>query len=340
MIDLKFICNQILKTDIRDVSNENNFFESIYKYQIALLGKIYEAQVKIKEMEETNKSNPKLSYKFITYTKPLTLKVSTLVVDVDKLPEEDNQFVNRDYIDNVVANFYQKKDNVSSHISQEVVITSLTDSPLLNDIYFQENYLNTINPKIIDCALINQEIESLDSNNLIGYLDCKDYIVSIDDVIDLSKKVLRNENESFILTHSSIKLEFATINNTTIKGLYLTKSSYYLNRKDTFAMYVAQDNPYLSDKALINDVLKENTNMVKVIDLIGDLNKTKASKQWQTPGVIKTDSMQTDIINKIKSALDTGDSVDSNELISKEELEEILNYVVQKLESITGACYE
>lgn len=339
MINIEDICKAYKLSDINNVDNENSFFNNVFSLQQELLNKTTECAYKLFEINETHKQVPTLDRRLITYDKELTLLANTITIKISKAPTEDNSFVNENYIDAVSKNKYQRYDEVSVVVSQKI-LNSLdgTISPLLNDSYFLQNYLNNNNITLTDCSVTKTDFsQTLEDGQLIGFLDCQEYIVKVDDIIDLSSKSVRNLNNNFALNSSYLLVGDVSVEEANIVSIYLKQSNYYLNNKDTYDKYVTNSNLYLSN-AVMSDELSLNSNIKKTIDVYNQFDTLIASKDWEATDLIKTDSNQTGIVDALSDSIENNTELTSNEVISYEELKAVLSNVTDKLSAITGEC--
>jgi len=339
MIDINQFCEKIQTTNITDVENENLFFETVFQEQKRILNDIYKSKVLLKEIKETWKENPKLSYNFLVYDKNIKLKSNKLTIVIDSEIKEENNFVNEQYLEDVVQNFYQNIENVSSFIEQEVVLSS-NGSPLVNLNYFIDNYLTIKKPVITDCVIEQQTIEEIGDNNLIGLIDCYTYIIPIKTIIDLTDKNIKNLDNTMSLTKDSFRFLRLKIIDSPVTSIYLTQSSLYLNNATTKELYITNQNNYILDEIVVSDELEEKSNFLKTITLFKIFEETKAKKNWTVPELIKTDSNQTGLSNKIIEAVRKNETLDTNELVSYEELELAMEHIISELTTITEVCNE
>lgn len=341
-MNVENLCNGYLQSSINDVDKENAFFNEAYIFQVSLLKKAIQAQYKLLEIKETQKKSPTLDRTFVQYDKDITINTNTLYIIIKKQITESSIFVDADYIDSVCSNKYQFYDKISSFLNQKTTISKDDSiSSLVSEPYFNTTYLNKNNCIISNSSLKSTAItENIPPNKLIGLLDCKNYIIQIDDIIDISSYSIKNNLNTFFCSETFFLVDGLLLNETQIEAIYLKESNYYLNNETTFNMYITKTNNYLSDNTIINDSLYKNINTKKVIDVYSDFNNKKAKKQWKVPTLTKTDSNKTNIVKIITDAVEKGTNIENNEVISYEELIAIMNNITDKLIAITGTCDE
>ena len=337
-MDLELICKNFYSSDITDVSVENSFFIELYNKQKELLQKTLKARYLLEQLKRTNSQNPVLDSFFFYYDKSINIKTGNLTIEINTDVTESNQFVDKEYIDVVISNKYQKENSISSYIYQQIINddTDTSKDILLTTDYFLASFFNTIKKTITNSTVVNKGFNNKESNEIVGLIEASEVLIKKDDIIPLNTYVLKSANVT--VTYNSIETTSIEISSSDVKEIYCTDSNYLINNINFKKQFITYDNLYLNDNALINDVLKENTNMVKVIDLITMLGNTKAPKSWNVPYLIKTDSGETKVSDKITQAVANGEEIDTDEPISYEEFINSVNSILDKVYSAIGEC--
>jgi len=337
-MDISLLCKQFALSDITNVDTENSFFKEMYKLQKELLQKILKAEYLLEQLKRTNSENPILDSAFFYYDKEVTISSNTLTIIIENQISGPNQFVDEEYVDAVVSTKYQTIDNVSSFIYQQVITgdTDTTRDIILTSDYFLSTYFNANKKTIVNSTLKKIGLDNKDENELVGLLEIKEKFISINETLSLSNSIIKSPLVT--ITNKTIDGKVIDIEQTNIIGIYCSNSDYLINNMQFSLDYITYNNLYLKDLSVISDDLSLNTNLVKVIDLMTELENTKASKNWQVPYLIKLDSGKTDVESKIVDAVIHNNEIDTDEMISYSEFVNSINKVLTEAYKAIGEC--
>jgi len=338
-MDLSALCYEYTNTPFSDVAAENKIIEQLYLYQKETLKNLLLANARLQELKETFSPEPKLDYYFVSYSNPITIYLETLTIIVDDDNVVNDMFVNKSYVSKIFKTYYQTLSSATAYINNTTVIVDDGNKiPLVSKEYFESNYLNINNSTIYNCVTEISSLSDCSNNQVLGTIILKNNFLFIDDVIDLSTKTIGSSNGITGVSTDTLVVKTISIKNTPVKSLSLISPTKLLNWALINELFVTKSNPYLLNNAVVVDELVNNSNILRVIDVKQKLKENKASLEWETEKLIKTDSQQTTIVDDVVDAVLNNKQLDKKEAITYAELNEALDKLIGKIVDIVGEC--